>query len=99
MDGHDLSASAGVVRFFSIVRLRGMLLASQVFQVIVVKVQVLSTYEYWTCETTSSAVAAREKAVKLAESLQLQDVVDRNRNLIGFYRSGKGAHGDVPKSQ
>ncbi len=44
-----------------------------------------------------TAITTAERAAKLADSLQLQETVVRNRELIELYRQGKAAHGGEPK--
>ncbi|NOS72461.1 MAG: hypothetical protein HOP33_21380 [Verrucomicrobia bacterium] len=44
-----------------------------------------------------TAITTAERAAKLADSLQLQETVARNRELIELYRQGKAAHGGEPK--
>jgi tetratricopeptide (TPR) repeat protein len=45
-----------------------------------------------------SAIATAERAAALAQSLRLEDIAARNRELIGYYRQGKAAHGGAPKT-
>jgi protein O-mannosyl-transferase len=45
-----------------------------------------------------SAIATAERAAALAQSLRLEEIVARNRELIGLYRQGKAAHGGPPKT-
>jgi hypothetical protein len=45
-----------------------------------------------------SAIATAERAAALAQALRLNEIVARNRELIGLYRQGKAAHGGTPKN-
>jgi Flp pilus assembly protein TadD len=45
-----------------------------------------------------AAIATAERAAALAQSLRLDDVAARNRELIQLYREGKAAHGGAPKT-
>jgi Tfp pilus assembly protein PilF len=44
-----------------------------------------------------TAIATAERAAALAQALRLEEIVARNRELIGLYRQGKAAHGGSPK--
>lgn len=45
-----------------------------------------------------TAIATAEQAAALAHSLRLEEIADRNRELIVLYRQGKAAHGGAPKT-
>src|SRR5262249_21573949 len=45
-----------------------------------------------------TAIATAERAAALAQSLRLEEIVARNRELIALYRQGKAAHGGAPKT-